>query len=144
MYVSMYITLRNANFLYAVCPGSTVCACGHTIVVTVGAQCMSTRVWWCTTRMMDNRPYQGWRRLYVGAIKGQSLYTFLLYSYVQQTLDRPMHLMWWVNTHITYCNFWRLVQCWRPSARVWAPATPMLFQFRLHVWTTIHTGYQDL
>ena len=36
-----------------------------------------------------------------------------------------------VNTQITYSNFWRLVQCWKLSARAWAPATPMLFPLRL-------------
>ena len=37
------------------------------------------------------------------------------------------------KTHITYNNSLRLVQCWRPSARAWAPATPMLLSIRLHV-----------
>ena len=34
---------------------------------------------------------------------------------------------------ITYSNSRRLVQCWRPPARAWAPASPTLFPWRLYV-----------
>ena len=37
------------------------------------------------------------------------------------------------NKHITYDNSLRLVQCWRLSARAWAPASPILLSTRLHV-----------
>ena len=52
-----------------------------------------------------------------------------------------IHTKWlrYVNTHITNFNSWRLVQCCRPSPRAWAPSTPMLFPWRLYVWTTKHT-----
>ena len=40
-------------------------------------------------------------------------------------------------SQITYSNSWRLVQCWRPSARALAPSPPMLLPISLHVnkWT---------
>ena len=53
-----------------------------------------------------------------------------------------IHTKWlrYVNTHITNFNSWRLVQCCRPSPRAWAPSTPMLFPWRLYMWTTKHTN----
>ena len=62
------------------------------------------------------------------------------YIYTNSTIlvDRLIHntgniLMWCVNTKIIHFNFWRWVQCWRPSARDWAPASPILLLLNLYM-----------
>ena len=66
-------------------------------------------------------------------VKSQS---FTLYA----NIDIRTKWMCYVSTQITNFNFWRLVQCWRPSPRAWAPSSPILFPWRLYVWTTKHTN----
>ena len=43
------------------------------------------------------------------------------------TSPQVLHM---INTHSNIC---RLEQCWRPSARAWAPASPMLLCLRLYM-----------
>ena len=38
------------------------------------------------------------------------------------------------GAYITYNNSLRLVQCWRHSARAWAPVLPILLPTRLHMY----------
>ena len=67
--------------------------------------------------MMDNRPYQGWRRLYVGAIKGRralrSLYVLIVQHLTYNSMPHPLfdvyhyQARWACARH--YCVFVTLV-----------------------------------
>ena len=103
----MSVTLRNASFLYVAHAGSMACARSCTIVVS-RVQCTSTyndgSI--CTTKTMNNRPYQGCDHM-KRQCAFQSLYILIVLAEVYPTQLLEVQARYACTRH--YCVFINIV-----------------------------------